>query len=353
MLRKYQKQLRESVFTECLGKIERLGLSDYFTATVSPMQIVCRANGSQILFGGLDNQEKIKSIADISWLWMEEATEFTADDFTQLDIRVRSGRPNPQRLYLSFNPISQQNWVYPMFFARSGEADRPALFDRLLTIHSTYQTNPYLTAQQRQVFDTIKQTRPRYYSVYGLGEWGSPDDLVIGPLPQVDSVPSSAKLVCYGLDFGFNDPCALVALYRDDGRFYAQEVIYRTNLTVGALADEMKRLGVDPYAYIYFDSSRPEMAAGLRAAGFNAVRANKSVAAGIDAVNDHKAKGLLYTVRDNVNLNKELAVYAWRRDKDGHILEVPEDGFDHAVDALRYGLFTYLKAHGYGGGLSL
>ena len=351
VFRKHYRQLRESVFAECCRRVNELGLGNHFVFMLSPMQIVCKTTGSVILFMGLDNQEKVKSTARVSTVWFEEATEFSEDDFWQIDKELSKAETKyPKRYFLSFNPISQQNWVYGAFFAET--AERAEFHANALRIKTTYRDNPYLSADAAEFFERAKTLRPRFYAVYGNGEWGTPEDLVVGPLPEVDRIPDAAKLVCYGLDFGFNDPCALVAIYRDDGVYYVKELLYRTQLTVGALADVMKEMQVEQYVPIYFDSSRPEMAAGLRAAGYLAQKANKSVAAGLDALKSHKEAGRLFTLGANVNLNKELAVYAWRKDRDGHILEEPEDGYDHGVDALRYGLFTHLKYSGYGSGLT-
>ena len=115
VIRKYGTTIKDSVFQLFIDILRKWNLYDVCKINLSTYTITL-PNGSVILFKGLDDSEKIKSITDISDIWCEEATELTEDDFTQLDLRLRSMIGSLQ-LIVSFNPISKVNWVYKKWFA--------------------------------------------------------------------------------------------------------------------------------------------------------------------------------------------------------------------------------------------
>ncbi len=161
--RKVARTLRDSCFAQLRGQIA----DHYPTAgarfNLSDMRITF-ANGSEILFAGLDDVEKLKSIYDITGIWIEEASEITEEDFAQLDIRLRTVFPYYLQMILSFNPISITHWLKKRFF------DTPD--ERARTHRSTYLDNRFLTEEARRTLEAFKDTDEYYYTVYCLGEWG-------------------------------------------------------------------------------------------------------------------------------------------------------------------------------------
>lgn len=125
-------------------------------------------NGSVVLFKGLDDPEKIKSIVGITDIWVEEATELTYEDYSQLKLRLRANADNLQ-MFLSFNPISKANWVYKEFFAKNTDA---------LVIKTTYRDNQFLPQSYIDELEKLIETNPTYYRIYALGEFCSLDKLV-------------------------------------------------------------------------------------------------------------------------------------------------------------------------------
>jgi phage terminase large subunit len=145
------------------------------------------------------------------------------------------------------------------------------------------------------------------------------------------------KLVRYGLDFGFsNDETAMVAIYElEDGRTGVEEVLYKKGILGSEYANILMSQNIDPNVLIVADSARPEIIAEIKRAGFRIVGADKntgSVKRGIDRVSQRQ---IVYA---GANLKREYLSYAWRKKRTGEVLDEPQDGNDHALDALRYGI---------------
>lgn len=123
-------------------------------------------NGSEILFSGLDDAEKLKSITGISGIWIEEASEISQEDFNQLDIRMRDEPIGYQQIIVTFNPISLTHWLKQRFF------DKADPEGRVRTHHSTYKDNKFCTEAERITLEAFRDSDPYYYDVYCCGLWG-------------------------------------------------------------------------------------------------------------------------------------------------------------------------------------
>ena len=161
--RKVAKTLRDSCFAQLRGQIAEHYPKSRAKVNKSDMRITF-PNGSEILFAGLDDVEKLKSIYDITGIWIEEASEITEADFNQLDIRLRTDFDQYLQMILSFNPISITHWLKRRFFDTRDE--------RATTHRSTYRDNRFLTQEAIETLEAFKDTDPYYYQVYCLGEWG-------------------------------------------------------------------------------------------------------------------------------------------------------------------------------------
>jgi phage terminase large subunit len=161
--RKVAKTLRDSCFAQLRGQ-----LGDHYPGVKakvnkSDMRIEL-PNGSLILFAGLDDAEKLKSIYNITGIWIEETSEREEGDFNQLDIRLRGETAWYKQIILSFNPISVTHWLKRRFF------DRP---DERARIHrSTYRDNRFLDPEAIATLEGFRDRDPYYYQVYCLGQWG-------------------------------------------------------------------------------------------------------------------------------------------------------------------------------------
>ncbi len=212
--RKVARTLRESCFAQLRGQIAAHYPKAGAKISVSDMRISF-PNGSEILFAGLDDVEKLKSIYDITGIWVEEASEITEADFNQLDIRLRTRFPHYLQIILSFNPISITHWLKRRFF------DTPD--PRATTHRSTYKDNRFLTAEAVRTLEAFKDTDPYYYQVYCLGEWGVTGKTVFdgqAVSERLGSLPEPVKRGCweYGDDMSeirWQDGSDPVTIYRE------------------------------------------------------------------------------------------------------------------------------------------
>jgi len=296
---------------------------------------------SVLFFRGLDDPEKIKS-AEYNLIWMEEATEFTRDDYRQLKLRLRrhnNGRYRNQ-LIMTFNPISMHHWIYEEFFAQ-GEQDDVAV------LHTTYRDNlRWLPPDYVAELERLKEQDEYFYKVYTLGQFAARKGLIydnweVIPDEEADKVLASAEEVFYGLDFGYNNPTALLKLVERDGVIYVVDELYRSGLTnadlIALLADFVQPKGV-----IYADAAEPARIEEIARAGYAILPAEKSVKDGIDFVKRHRLK----VAARCTNTIKELRNYKWKEDRNGRTLDEPVKFMDHAMDALRYAVYTRAKRGG-------
>lgn len=168
-IRKVGKTIRESQFAELKRVCHDWGVAQLFKfpkGVTSELYIQCKANGNEIIFAGLDDAEKIKSIVGLTGLWLEEPTELDADEFRQLDIRVRGKTKHYKQIILTFNPIYITHWLHDEFF----NTNKPK--PNCTTVHSTYKNNKFLDDEAVAVLEGFKETDPYYYQVYCLGAWG-------------------------------------------------------------------------------------------------------------------------------------------------------------------------------------
>ncbi len=187
-----------------LEAIRKFGILAYCQVNLSNMTITL-PSGSMLLFKGLDDVEKLKSIAGITDIWFEEATEGTEEDFLQLDLRLRAKVDNLQ-FFLSFNPVSKANWCYKHWF----ENGTP---NNTLIVKTTYKDNAFLPADYVARLEDMKQTNPTWYNIYALGDFCTLDKLVYNNwAEQIFDWKQLKGQLCIGLDFGYvQDESALVA----------------------------------------------------------------------------------------------------------------------------------------------
>ena len=332
VVRKVARTNRHSTYDLLRSVISGWKLNPLFKIDKTELDITLQVRGiseNQILFTGLDDVEKLKSITGITDIWIEEASEITPEDFMQLDLRLRTKSNYPNQIILSFNPVSEYSWLKKRFFDQHVE--------NASILKTTYKDNRFLGDDYKQVIEGLKDQDPTYYQIYALGEWGSPKGLIYTNWRLTNEMPK-AGTVTYGLDFGFNNPTALVEIREYDGEIYLRELIYQTHLTNAELIDKIKRLNV--LGRIYCDSAEPNRIQELRAAGLTAMPAKKDVLKGIDFAKSRK----LRVYSESSNLIKELQSYKWREDKDGRVLDEPVKFQDHLMDAMRYGLYTGTKS---------
>ena len=289
---------------------------------------------------GLDDPEKIKSITGLTDAWMEEATEFTLDDFSQVNLRVRDPYAEDQEIVLSFNPVSKANWCYLQFFA-----DNPDLLEFRKTVkivHTNYLDNPHLPQEYIQALLLMKATNEVYYKIYALGEFGSLDKLVYNNWQVMDFDKSklNGQLLC-GLDFGYtNDPTAFVSslLVENERRIYVFKEWGGTGYLNDAIADQIREMGFAK-SIIMADSAEQKSIEEIKRKGIQrikpCVKGQGSILQGIQKLQQYE----LVIHPSCVNIIEELENYSWKKDKaTNEYINEPVDTFNHYLDALRYSL---------------
>ena len=261
-------------------------------------------------------------------LFVNEANGTDYETFDQLAGRTRDF------VIIDYNP-SAKFWAHEELVEKQKE--------RTSFIILTYNENEALSAQER---DNIESRKPKegeepsnWWVVYGLGQIGSLEGNVYSGWELVgdSDILATAKLVRYGLDFGFsNDETAMVAIYElEDGRMGVKEILYKKGMLGSEYAKTLMSQNIDPSVLIVADSARPEIIAEIKQAGFRIVGADKnpgSVKRGIDRVSQRQ---IVYVGK---NLEREYLSYQWRKKRSGEVLDEPQDGNDHLLDAMRYAI---------------
>lgn len=332
IIRKVAATLKDSCFDLIISTLSKLNILTKCIVNKSTYTITL-FNGSQILFKGLDDNEKIKSITNISDIWIEEATELTLDDYTQLDLRLRASISDLQ-MYLSFNPVSKTNWCYKTFFEQSTDA---------FILHTTYKDNSFLPPDYVQALEQMKDTNYTYYKIYALGEFATLDKLVFTNWKEQefnveDLIKTSKYKTIIGLDFGWNDPTALIVGLADP----KEKVLYLIDEYKGSyktypeIAQIIKSKGYEKDKIIA-ESARPE---GIEEIKRNGIKKIEPVSK--TKINDGIQKLQEYTIFILPELQEtitEFQNYTWKKDKKtNEYIDEAIDDFNHIIDALRYGM---------------
>jgi phage terminase large subunit len=312
--------LKRGARKDMLQILESFGLfhEDWFNRTDN---IYHFPNGSYIEFFGAEDIGKVHGIGrDI--LFVNEANLLAFDIYTQLVIRTN------ETVLLDFNPADLFSWVYQ-------EIEKP----NTKFIHSTYKHNiGQLNKWQVEEIESLQQADENLWKVYGLGLRGTSSETIYTHWKQIDFMPQCEE-VFYGLDFGYNNPSVLVKVGIREGKIYAEEIFYESKLTTNDLTDAIKIYGITRSSEIFCDAAEPKTIEEIRRMGLNALPAEKSVYDGIQKVKSMP----LFVTRGSVNTLKEIKSYKWKLDKEGRVTDEPVKFMDHAMDALRYAVYTKMN----------
>lgn len=277
--------------------------------------------GSSIEFFSADNEGKVHG-SSRDYLFINECYFIDWEIYRQLAVRTR------RAILLDYNPRSRF-WVDEWLIGKPN----------VELIHSTYKDNPHLTDRQIAEIESYQKTDPNWWRVYGEGETGTTEGLIYTNWVQCEEIPTDARLVARGLDFGFSqDPTAIVSVYMQGGDLWLNEECYLHGLTNDKIADILKALP-QPQTSIVADSAELKSIVEIRNYGVRNIEpANKgadSVRNGIQIVQRHK----IHVTQNSLNLIKELRNYSWQRDRiSGEWRNEPNKSahIDHALDAVRY-----------------
>ncbi len=334
VIRKYGTTLKDSVFQLFIDMLKKWNIYEYCKVNLSSYTITL-PNGSIILFKGLDDSEKIKSITDITDIWAEECTELSEEEFDQLDLRLRANVSHLQFI-VSFNPVSKVNWVYRRWFADE------KVKENTMILHTTYKDNKFLPEAYIQSLEEKERTNPVYYQIYALGKFCTLDKLVFynWKVEEFDNAELDGELIV-GLDFGFvNDTSALVAsiLNEEEKKIYIFQEWGQTGKTNQELANVIKSLGFSK-STIIADAAEQKSIEEIKRCGIPKIKPCKkgpdSIIHGIQKLQNYEI--IVHPSCEGIKV--EFENYSWSKDKaTGLYVNKPVDAFNHYIDALRYSL---------------
>lgn len=282
---------------------------------------------SSLEFFSADNEGKVHGSArDV--LFINECYFVDWEIYRQLAVRTR------KRILLDYNPRSRF-WVDEHLIGKEGVA----------LIHSTYKDNPHLTPMQIAMIESNKGDE-NWWRVYGRGETGSVEGLIYTNWQIAQAMPETYKKEFYCIDFGFtNDPTAILRVRLSGGELWVQELAYRTGMLNQDIVKCLQDNHVARGAMIVCDSAEQKSIAEINnLGGYRAVPVAKgrgSIVAGITAVQAYKVN----VMQEALGTIDELRNYSWLRDgTSGSYINTPIDRYNHALDALRYGVTTFLQA---------
>lgn len=274
VIRKTERTLRDSCYSDLLWATRRLGVEEHWKATTSPLELVYVPTGQKILFRGLDDGYKITSISVprgiLNFVWIDEAYEISKEeDFDKMIEGIRGHLPDGyfKRITLTLNPWNEKHWIKRRFFDMS-DPD-------ILALTTNYQCNEWLDQSDLDLFERMKANNPRRYQIAGLGNWGIVDGLVYENFEEqffvVDEIVKGRPDIksLFGLDFGYtNNPSALFCGLLDQKKkiIYVFDEMYQTGLTNRMIFDEINKMGYVKEK-IVADSSEPKSIQELRDCG--------------------------------------------------------------------------------------
>jgi phage terminase large subunit len=274
-------------------------------------------SGNVIEFFSTDNGDKLRG-ARRDWLFMNEANNCTFEAFEQLEVRTKKG------VFIDYNP-SSEFWVMTEVIPKRTDVD-------FLII--TYKDNEAL---DKTIVEAIEQRKGRkgWWQVYGLGQLGEVEGKIYCDWEIIDEIPKEARLLRYGLDFGYsNDPTSIVAILKYNDAYILEEICFAKEMSNRQIAETILSAGK---SLVVADSAEPKSIDEIATYGINIIGANKgpgSVSNGIQFVQDQK----IMVTKRSINIIKEYRNYLWVTDKDGKILNEPEHTYSHSMDAIRYGI---------------
>jgi len=332
-------QLETSVVSESIPHLRRGAMKDFLKIMISTGRYrdgqwnrsalkYTFTNGSYIEFFSVEQPDKLRG-ARRNVLYVNEANNIPFEAYNQLAIRTSGD------IWIDFNPTAN-------FWAHKEVATQ----DDAEFITLTYLDNEALPDT---IVKDIESARDKakdssywhnWWQVYGLGKVGSLDGVCLTDWQEI-KLPDEARLLCYGMDFGYsNDPTTLIGLYKYNDSYIFDEIIHQKKLLNSDISDLLKANDINEV--VYADSAEPKSIAELRTHGHNILPCTKgkdSIVYGINLINQNK----IYITSRSTNLIKELQSYTWLKDREGNTINKPIDAFNHCIDACRYAITSQLK----------
>ena len=342
--------IRNSIYKEIRDRQEETGFDKEVSITDTLMKIEYGNNSINAVGfrkSSGDQKSKLKSLASYNCVIIEEADEIPEEDFMQLDDSLRTVKGDIT-IILLLNPPSKDHWIIKRWFdLKESEVKdfyipvvKKDLTDTVV-INTSYHDNkiniaPASIAQ----YEMYRETKPSHY--WNMIRGYVPETVkgkIYNNWKKIDMIPDTAKLVRYGLDFGYsNDETSITAIYLLNRGYLVKEILYRKEISNKEIANIFKTMDK---ALVVADSAEPKSIAEIGSYGVTIIPASKgqgSLLQGIQYVQDAD----ITATEDSINIWKEYELYSWFVNKDGETVNQPAPGKDHHMDSIRYAISNYI-----------
>ncbi len=368
VFRRYGNTMRESVYAQISWAIEQLGVSQYWRGNVSPMQFTFLPTGAQIIFRGLDDSSKLKSIKPrkgiFRYIWFEEFSELPGENFTRSVLQSVQRGGEKFTVFRSFNPpISASNWAN-IYIQRPDP--------RGITLHTSYLDVPAEWLGEGFIYEAerLKEINEAAYKHEYLGEATGTGGEVFPNITVrniTDEEISRMQYIYAGIDFGFSiDPAVFirVAYDRKYDTVYLLDEIYKKHMSNNQLADEIKAKSYDKTGQVknggvylgneYYnerqtvicDSAEPKSISDLQNSGIKAIACRKYQGSVIYGIKWLQNRRIVIDPARTPNAHREFVSYEYETTKDGEFLADVPDRNNHTIDAVRYALDWLINRRG-------
>ena len=368
VFRRTANTMRESVFSQIAWAIDVLDVGDLWRGSVSPMCWTYKPTGAQIIFRGLDDSSKLKSIKPrrgyFRFIWLEEFSELPGENFTRSVMQsVQRGGRNFVT-FRSFNPPLSVNAWANAFIARPD--------DRAVTLHTSYLDVPaeWLGSDFILEAERLKEINEQAYRHEYLGEATGSGGAVFPNVTVREITDDEIKLLSYvyaGIDWGFStDPAVFIRVAYDQKHdtVYLLDEIYKKHLSNKQLAEEIKARGYDKATpneryysafggdygeqrqLIIADSAEPKSINDVQGEGLKVIACQKYPGSVLYGIKWLQNRHIIIDPRRTPNAHREFIGYEYMADKDGNFLADVPDKDNHTIDGVRYALDRIINRRG-------
>ncbi|MBC8399701.1 MAG: PBSX family phage terminase large subunit [Flavobacteriales bacterium] len=325
IIRKTLPALKGSVLRDFILILQQTGL--YFEGTHNKADNTFIYGQHTVEFLSVDEPQKIRG-RKRNIAFLNEANELNIEDFRQINMRTTDF------LIMDFNPSDPVHWIYDEIIPR----------DDCDTWITTYKDNKFLSEDLVFEIERMRERYPDYWRVYGEGQkavysarqiFSNWNFLPYDEFPEFD--PAAEAVI--GLDFGFsNDESAATLIFKKNDKLFIHELLYKKGMTNSDLVEYFKKLGYEDVLF-YADAAEPKSIEQIKRDGLlikPAIKGQGSINAGISLLKEFD----IYVSKESKNIIKEYNNYYWEELKDGTIVNKPKDKFNHAMDSIRYGVYS-------------
>ena len=313
IVRKTLPSLKNSVLKDLIQVLEMFEMYD--PSKLHKQEGYYELGSNIINWMSVDEPQKIRGVKR-DYLYCNESNELKIEDWNQLIFRTAD------KIICDLNPSELSSWVYDL-------QDR----DDCYYFKTTWRDNPFVDKNIIKELESLKEKDENLYRIYNMGEKGLATQLVFTKYNTIEHIPEGLKLLGRGMDFGYNSPTALVEVYKDEDNLYFKELLYVKGMTMPDIVHKLDGLGIDKTDTIWCDSASPQNIEDLKRNRWNAKPVNKkSILHGIDLIRRHH----IFIEGSSKNIISEFGSYRFKEDKDGNLLDTPEDDNNHTIDSIRY-----------------